>query len=82
MEQCDLKGPVCTCKSDMLLEAWGSCAHLCTLSSAGDEVQPSAFPTRMKTFRLGHHVWLVVGARCLRVSQMAGSSGHSCRNKA
>ena len=53
MEQCDLKDAVCACESDMLLEAWGSCVHLCTLSAAGDEVQAICLPHRDEDFQAG-----------------------------
>lgn len=53
MKQCHRKGAVCTCKPDMLLEALSLCAHLCTLSSTGDEVQPICLPHRDEDFEAG-----------------------------
>lgn len=53
MEQCDLKAAVCTCKSDTLLEAWRSCAHLYTLSCAADKVQPTCLLHRDEDFQAG-----------------------------
>lgn len=79
MEKCDLKDAVFACKSDMLLEGWGSGAHLYTLSFAGDKIWPTCLIHRDEDFQAG--TLCVAGARCLRVSQMVGYSGHSCRNR-
>lgn len=63
---CDFKDAVCPCKSDMLQEAWASCARLCTLPSVGEEAQVICLPQKDADFQAGT---LSVAGGCSKVSE-------------